>query len=600
MLSTFRRYTKAFIWVVVVAFVGTIIFAWGMDISGSKVRNDIVGTIDGGDIEYRMYQPYLDRLYQQEQGKSQVDLDAGVVNRLRQQAWDNLVADFLVDREIAKRKITVTTQELYAYLKYQPPQEFQQAEIFQTEGKFDYQKYLSAMADPRFTTLWAQAEQMYLPELRRIKLQSEIVTAVRVDENEIRDYFLDNNERAVVDVINANIVKYSGVVLDLSDAELQDYYNSHKDSYKNQERASLDYVAFSKDPTENDWELLRLESANIKRLLDEGEDFAELAKSYSEDNSAQQGGDLGWFGRGQMVKDFDAVAFSLPVGGVSAPVKTQFGWHIIKIEEKRQDPDGEKVHARHILLKIKASSTTLDLAYRNANSLQETISGSDLKGAAEKLGFEVKNTGLFAKDVAIPAIGYERNISKFAFSRKVGDISPIFETSAMVIVAKLAERVPEGIATFEEVKDKVKRDVTDFRAKQSCQQEIAAVWNQIQSGTAFDQAAKNLGVDLIPQSLVTRRGYIRGLGGDPRVIGTVFSLKNPGEMSGPVEYLKGWCIIKLGDRQSADLSTYGSMRDSLLQVLTGNKQQDIINAWYTDLLASAKVEDYLDEYFATR
>ena len=600
MLSTFRRYTKAFIWVVVVAFVGTIIFAWGMDISGSKVRNDIVGTIDGGDIEYRMYQPYLDRLYQQEQGKSQVDLDAGVVNRLRQQAWDNLVADFLVDREIAKRKITVTTQELYAYLKYQPPQEFQQAEIFQTEGKFDYQKYLSAMADPRFTTLWAQAEQMYLPELRRIKLQSEIVTAVRVDENEIRDYFLDNNERAVVDVINANIVKYSGVVLDLSDAELQDYYNSHKDSYKNQERASLDYVAFSKDPTENDWELLRLESANIKRLLDEGEDFAELAKSYSEDNSAQQGGDLGWFGRGQMVKDFDAVAFSLPIGGVSAPVKTQFGWHIIKIEEKRQDPDGEKVHARHILLKIKASSTTLDLAYRNANSLQETISGSDLKGAAEKLGFEVKNTGLFAKDVAIPAIGYERNISKFAFSRKVGDISPIFETSAMVIVAKLAERVPEGIATFEEVKDKVKRDVTDFRAKQSCQQEIAAVWNQIQSGTAFDQAAKNLGVDLIPQSLVTRRGYIRGLGGDPRVIGTVFSLKNPGEMSGPVEYLKGWCIIKLGDRQSADLSTYGSMRDSLLQVLTGNKQQDIINAWYTDLLASAKVEDYLDEYFATR
>ena len=600
MLSTFRRYTKAFIWVVVVAFVGTIIFAWGMDISGSKVRNDIVGTIDGGDIEYRMYQPYLDRLYQQEQGKSQVDLDAGVVNRLRQQAWDNLVADFLVDREIAKRKITVTTQELYAYLKYQPPQEFQQAEIFQTEGKFDYQKYLSAMADPRFTTLWAQAEQMYLPELRRIKLQSEIVTAVRVDENEIRDYFLDNNERAVVDVINANIVKYSGVVLDLSDAELQDYYNSHKDSYKNQERASLDYVAFSKDPTENDWELLRLESANIKRLLDEGEDFAELAKSYSEDNSAQQGGDLGWFGRGQMVKDFDAVAFSLPVGGVSAPVKTQFGWHIIKIEEKRQDPDGEKVHARHILLKIKASSTTLDLAYRNANSLQETISGSDLKSAAEKLGFEVKNTGLFAKDVAIPAIGYERNISKFAFSRKVGDISPIFETSAMVIVAKLAERVPEGIATFEEVKDKVKRDVTDFRAKQSCQQEIAAVWNQIQSGTAFDQAAKNLGVDLIPQSLVTRRGYIRGLGGDPRVIGTVFSLKNPGEMSGPVEYLKGWCIIKLGDRQSADLSTYGSMRDSLLQVLTGNKQQDIINAWYTDLLASAKVEDYLDEYFATR
>ena len=173
MLSQFRKYTKAFIWVVVVAFVGTIIFAWGMDITRSKTQKNIVGTIDGDDIEYRIYQPYLERLFQEQQAQGQAELSISQISQMRVQAWNNLVADYLMGREMAQRNIQVSDQEFYQFLKFQPPQELRQSEAFLTEGQFDYQKYLQALANPNYAGFWAQIEAMYRPELRKYKLQDQ-------------------------------------------------------------------------------------------------------------------------------------------------------------------------------------------------------------------------------------------------------------------------------------------------------------------------------------------------------------------------------------------------------------------------------------------
>ncbi len=600
MLSTFRKYTKVFIWVVVVAFVGTIIFAWGMDVTRSKTQKNIIGTIDGTDIEIRAYQNYYDRLYQQEQAQNQTELDIAALNTIRQQAWDNLVSDYLLNREIESRHISVTNDEFYAFLKYQPPMEIRQSETFLGEdGNFDYQQYLAALADPRFSNFWSQVEYMYRPELRKLKLQDQIVATVRVNEDEVREYYLNSNERATVEIINAPVSKYYNTDLDVSDEEVRSYYDGHQDDYEIGERMSLDYVMFSKDPTETDWELIKLEAEEIKRMLDQGDDFEELAISYSDDNSAQSGGDLGWFPRGRMVPEFDSAAFSLKIGEISDPVRTQFGWHIIRVDEKKND-GGEQIHARHILFKLKASSETLDKAFNNARALRDSIVDSDLDSAAEKLGFEVKNTGPFAENMPIPEIGYDRNIVKFAFEGELGATSQIYETDAMAVIVKIAEKFPEGITPFEEVSDKVRRDYINHLAKQKCQQDIAKIWASIEKGTAFDKASKEADYEPFTSKPISRQDYIRGIGGDPRIIGGVFSLSEPDDMSGPIEYLKGWCILKLVERKGADLTKYGEIRDSLLQLVTSQKQRDVFNAWYVDMVASAEIDDYLDDYFGRR
>jgi len=601
MLSTFRKYTKAFIWVVVIAFVGTIIFAWGMDVTRSKTQKNIIGTIDGNDIDYRTYQSYYDRLYQQEQAKTNNELDLATLNTIRQNAWDQLVADYLFNREIQDRHITVTNEEFYAFLKYQPPQEIQQSEAFRGEdGKFNYQQYLAALADPRYGSFWQQVEYVYRPELRKMKLQDQIISTVRVSEDEIRDYFMNAKESAKVEYVNCNVAKYADPNLEVSEDDLRNYYANHKEDYKADERVSLDYVMFSKDPTERDWELIKLEAEEIKRMLDEGDNFEELAMAYSDDASASNGGDLGWFGKGRMVKEFEDAAFALNVGEVSDPVRTQFGWHIIKVLDKKKDKDGEQIKASHILLKIKASSETLDKAYSSAQQLSDAISGSDLAGAAQELGDTVKTTGLFTEKSPIPDIGYVKNIVKFAFNNEIGTISPIFETDAMVVVAKVAQKVAAGVQDYDEVADQVRRDFIDFLAKQKCKEDIDKIWAEVQNGASLKKAAKDDGYDVIETNEITRKSFLRGIGNAPEVVGTIFGMENPGDISGPVEYLRGWCIIKLIDRVGADLAEYGQVHDSLQQVILQEKQRDLFNDWYLNMLASANIEDFIDEFFTNR
>lgn len=601
MLSHFRKYTKAFIWVVVIAFVGTIIFAWGMDITRSKAQKNIVGVIDGKDIDYRIYQPYLDRLYEQKQSQSQGDLSVSELSQMRQQAWDNLVADYLMGREMEKRNVQVTDQEFYQYLKYQPPQELQKSEAFMTDGKFDYQKYIAALADPRYGSFWAQVESAYRPQLRKLKLQDMIASTARVDENEIRDYYLDSNEKIVLSYVFSPVQEFAKGEVQATEDQLKEYYEAHKDDYKVDERANLEYVSFSKDPTEKDWALIKLDADEIKRMLDEGDDFEELAKAYSEDNTAQNGGDLGWFGRGRMVPEFDSAAFALKPGEISDPVRTKFGWHIIQTLEKKKDKDGEQVHARHILLKIKASSETVDLAFNSANALIADIGGSDLDAAAANLGDTVDTTGFFTENKAVPGIGYNRTITHFAFNQPVGSISPVIETDAQVMVAKIIERKPAGIASFDEVKGQVLTDFTDYLAKQKCQADINKIWADVQNnGNSLTKAAGASGYEIRTSRPITRMDYLIGVGGDPHIIGAAFALKNPGDMTGPIEYLKGWAILKLDERQSADLSKYNEVRDSLAQVILQNKQNTVVNDWYVDMLKNAHIQNYVEDYFANK
>jgi peptidyl-prolyl cis-trans isomerase D len=600
MLSTFRKFTKVVIWVVIIAFVGTIIFAWGMEVTRSKAQRNIVGSIDGKDIDYRVYQTYYDRLYQSKQAGTDQELDPTTLRQIRTQAWDNLVSEYLLNQQIEKRKIKETNEEVVAFLRYQPPTELQQNPEFQTDGKFDYQKYISAMTNPQAAQFWASVEAMYRPQLRVYKLQQEVVTAARVTEDELHDYFVATREKAKAEVINVPVIKFSEPGPEVSDDRLRQYYESHKEDYKTDERASLECVIFSKKPTEDDWLRIKKEADGIKARIDAGEDFADMAKSYSEDGSAKNGGDLGVFKKGSMVPEFEQVAFSLEPGQVSEPVRTRFGWHIIKVFSKQKDVSGEQVQASHILLRVQPSTETTDQAFRTANKVLDELSGSDLAAAAAGLSLKTEMTGSFAKNASIPKIGADRKINEFAFKNKVGAISPIYETDSAIVIAKIIEQSPAGIAPFELAKTSVRRDVVNQMAMESCRSEMERVDAQIKAGMPFETAGKDAGYPPITSDLISREGFIPGIGSDPYIIGTIFNLANPGDVSGPFKYNRGWAIAKLLERQSADLTQYATVRDSLEQTLLATKQRELFNAWYQNLMASAKIEDYLDEFFSIR
>jgi len=599
MLSTFRRYTKAFIWVVIIAFVGTIVLVWGMDITGYKSQSNIVGTIHGEKIDHNTFQPYYEREYEAEQSRTNgQELDDATIRQVKQVAWNRLVADILINRELEHRNIKETDDEVINFLRYQPPSFVQEVPAFQTDGKFDHNKYLAAMQDvgPEATRFWAQVEAVVRPELRRYKLQYQIASTARITEDEIHDYFIDTKEQANAQIIVVPVAKFNSSVIPPADTEIKDYYDKHKDEYKVGERASLDCLIFSKDPTEDDWTRVRLELLDAKDRIDAGEDFADLAKELSQDNSSSNGGDLGWFSRGQMVKEFDSAAFSLNVNQVSDPIRTIFGWHLIKVTDKRTEKGVEQIKASHILLRVNASTDTIDRLYKKANRILDNISNSDLAAAAAEDGMEIVNTGLFIRDASIPKVGVDKKISDFAFTNKVGTISSIFETDAAFVIAKVAKRIPAGTPSLDEILSQIKTDLLHEKAMQACQIEATKILGQVKGSGDFKQVAQRRGYDVVETGLITREGFIPGFGHDPIIIGTVFSLSNRGDLSLPVKFSRGYAIVKLVERQAVDATLYAQVHDSLEQVLLYTKQQEVINAWYKDLFDAAKAEYFPDRY----
>ena len=600
MLSTFRRFTKIVIWIVVVAFVGTIIFAWGMDITRSKAQKNFVGTIDGRDVDYKDFRPYLDRLYQQKQAATEEDLDAATVNSIRREAWDTYVADYLINQEIARRNISITDGELYQFIMANPPEDLKTNEAMMTNGKFDPQKFQELLANPQAAQYWKNYEPYYRNQLERNKLYTQIGMTARVSEQEIRDYFMNTNEKAKAEVINVTAMKFLNPGPEVTEDQVKSYYESHKEDYKVEDRASVDYIEFSKDPTEDDWELIHQEILAIKKQLNEGENFDSLAVAYSEDNSAKSGGDLGWFGAGRMVQPFNDAAFALKKGEISEPVRTKFGWHIIKVDDKRKGKDGDEVKARHILLKIKASQYTLEKAYNSAQGFLTAAEDKSFKNAAEELSLEIKNSGLFTETQSVPQLGNNRAINKYAFKNNVGTTPKMFENDAAIYVVKIAEKTKAGTAPFAEVKDRAEQDLKRFMAMNMAENEIKKIYAAIMGGKDFTKAAKEAEYDAFSSDLISRNGFLKVIGRDEAVIGGMFSLANPGDISKPIKYQRGYALLKLLERTSADPSKFAAVRDSLEQTLTREKSNTVLNTWYGELISSANVTDYLDEFFTAR
>ncbi|MCK5127434.1 MAG: peptidylprolyl isomerase [candidate division Zixibacteria bacterium] len=601
MLSSFRKIRKVVIYFVLVAFVGTIILVWGADVTRSKAEQNIIGTINGTDIDIQSYRPFVDRAYRQKQAQlGDEEMDAVVESQLRQDAWDQFVADYLLSQEIAKRKITVSDEEWYQFLKFNPPQDLQSNPAFQTDDKFDYQKYFGTLASPEAGAYWKNVEAMYRPELAKMKLQNQISSTVRVSEQEVQDYFTKTSEKAKVDIINISNVTFMTEGIDVSEEEIQNYYTEYKDNYEVDARASVDYVEFSKDPSERDWDIIEQDIIEIKAQIDAGDDFAELAIAYSEDNSAKDGGDLGWFTPGRMVEAFNDAAFALKNGEVSEPVRTKFGWHIIKADDRRKKDDTEEIKARHILLKIKASEETTNLAYRNAQEFLTLADDNSFDYAVDSMKIELKNTGLFTESSNIPQLGNNRSINKFAFKNDAGTISHIYENSASIVIVKVSEKIDAGFASLDEVKDQVTQDLKKEIAMQKCEEQINKAYETMKSGNDFALAAKDAGLVVTTSNLMARDGFLPGVGRDQLAIGTMFSLNNPGDYSAPVRYQRGYAMFKLIERKGADLTIYTAVKDSLQTIVLNSKVSETMNSWYANLIGGAEVEDYIDDFYSSR
>ncbi|MCP4704813.1 MAG: hypothetical protein GY865_09410 [candidate division Zixibacteria bacterium] len=464
-----------------------------------------------------------------------------------------------------------------------------------TDGKFDYQKYVNAMVNPENTQFWAGLENYVLPELKKYKLQEQIIGAVRVTPAEVMDAFLADKEKIKLGYINIKSNDFRGLVSEVTDEEIKKFYDENKENYKVDERAKIDFVMFRKDPSEGDWQNIRLQIQDVYDSAAAGADFAELAEIFSEDNSASNGGDLGWFKQGQMVGPFDSAVFAMEVGEVSQPIKTQFGYHVIKLLGTKED----ERNAAHVLFKVEASQETLDQALQFANDFAVTSRENGFETTAEEFSYEIKSSirAFDRDDLISPEIRTNSSIAEFALSNSVDEISDPFELQNFIVVAKVTERFPAGYSTMEEVTTNIQSDVKKEKYNQMALDTANTIYNSIKNGSTFNQASSTFGYSYEATELIKRNSVVPNVGRFPEITGAGFAIKEVNQSSGPVVYKNGVVIMKLLDKISADLEEFNQTQDSLKAVTLQQKQQDMYRQWYNDLVTNAEIVSYLDDFY---
>jgi peptidyl-prolyl cis-trans isomerase D len=300
----------------------------------------------------------------------------------------------------------------------------------------------------------------------------DFVDAVDVTPKALADYFLANQtkyklpeqRKAKYVIVSQDAVRPQ---VNVTEAQIEQYYQSHLADFSVPDRVKVSHILF-KTTGETPQQAAQTKATAEKVLaqIRAGANFAETAKKYSQDTSATQGGELGWIQRGQTVKAFENAAFSMKPGEISGLIKTEYGYHIIKVEA-RQYAHVQTLEEAKASIQKKLETQDLKAAQQAlANKLmhQAQLNPGDFDAVAKQYGLQPGETSLFAYDQAVPDLGNNQAFENLAFQLPVNAIGQPIEVPKGTAVIEVTEIVPEHLPKLNEVKSKVEQD---YRTEQS-------------------------------------------------------------------------------------------------------------------------------------
>ena len=597
MIDNMRKNMKFILGIVVICFVGMIVFSWGMRISGTggQHRPHFLGKVNGVKISYRQFQQSLRRVYQQEKERSGAEPD---IDRLREQTWNDIVRQILLSQALKEEKIAVSNTELITYMRNNPPQFVREQKALQdSSGNFDFARYQQFLDDPA-TYRNSNAKQflLYLEQyvarsLQLQKLQERILGTVKVTEPEVREHYVDQNEKVKVSYIFAGPDMFRDSEVKVDQDEIKRYYEQHKQEFREEEKRRCKFVVWEKRPSVADEEAVRVEAETVAAEIREGANFDELAKELSDDDAtASKGGDLGWFGRGQMVEAFEKAAFALKTGQISDPVKTPFGWHIIKLVARKKEAGEEKIRASHILFKVEPSQKTLETLRKEAEDFISSAQKEGFQAATKARGLEIKDTGFFSKDGYIPGIGRAKSLVEFAFKSDPGEISPVYENRTGFWVLQLEEKKEAGIRPLEEVGADIKRKLEEEQRRERAEQTLEKAAALLKEGASLEEAAEAVSLEVKTAGPFSRSDYLPDIGTKNQFVSAAFRLQ-PGETSGIVSTDRGYYIIKVLEKHPIDEKDFQAQKEEIRKKLLSQRQYEAYSSWLANLKQRAKIVD---------
>jgi peptidyl-prolyl cis-trans isomerase D len=434
----------------------------------------------------------------------------------------------------------------------------------------------------------------------KVKLSMVTLTAdsfradVSVTDAEVSSYF-DAHAKDFT-IPEKRKIRYLLVDLDairakitVAPADIEAAYNSSIDQYTTPEQIRASHILFS--TTGKNEDEVRARAEDVLKQARAGADFAELARKYSDDEAtAKLGGDLDYFSRGRMVPEFDAAAFNLKVGQISDLVKTQYGFHIIKVTDR-------KAATVKPLDEVKDQITdqlTLERAQAQAAAIGDTISGqlasaADLDRVARAQGLTVQESGFFSRDEPIANLGMAPDVTSQAFQMTEGQLAKNVRSSRGIVFMTLTGIQPAYVPKLDEVKDKVHDAVVLEKARALSAERAKSIDAQLKKAPDFAKAAQALKLEAKDTDFVTRDSSLPDIGTSPAVDQAAFSL-DKGAVSDPITTDAGTTIIKVVDKVEATPETFEAQKDKFREQLLEDRRDRFFNAYMTKAKEKMRIQ----------
>jgi peptidyl-prolyl cis-trans isomerase D len=596
MLRTMREKTKIIMLVLSVAFVGWLIFDVGMGVTGRNqgASSQDVGVVNGSPIKYQewleAYRVASDQERQRNPGQNLTREDQKV---LEDGAFEQLVQARLLRDEYRKRSIVVTDREIVDAARRYPPEEVTSAKDFQTDGQFDPQKWQRFLASGTQPEFLSALEQRYRSELPRLKLLEQVTSDIYVADAKLWTIYRDQRDSVV---LKAMVIRPDQAVADASvhvtSQDLQTYYDAHREEMSRPARAVVSYVGIPKLPEPVD-SIAAVNRAHVLRdSIAKGADFAAVARAESADSgSRKDGGQLPTFGRGQMAPPFEQAAFRAPVGQVSEPVVTAFGVHLIKVEKRTAD----SVTARHILVPIARTGARLDSLESRADSLdrlaaEQTEPGA-LDSAAKRMSLGIQRGARIAQGQPV-VLGRYRipNVGIWAFEAKVGETSPVIETSGAYYVFRLDSLVPAGVPALSEVEAQVRDGVVREKKRAAAEAIARDAERRLGGGQNLDQVAAALRLPVQTIGPFARTSTVPLLGTATEAVGVAFRMR-VGERSRLLSSPDGFFFVEPTRRVRADSAAWEKQKEDQRLAVIRAARQVRVQSYFESLRREARVVD---------
>jgi peptidyl-prolyl cis-trans isomerase D len=599
-----RKMRSSAKWVMLIlsmAFVGWLVFDWVQSRGGnlSSEINPVVGEVGGQEIRYSDWNVYLQNQLQvaRAQRGSLTEEDVRVV---REQAWSELVSQALLQSELERLNIGVSDEEIRQAFLTQPPPEFLTHPAFQTEGRFDIQKYQRFFADPSTDeTMLLQIESYYRTVLPRNKLQSVIQEGIYVSEEEAWRFFRDTNETVRVRFVTLDpsaAVPDSLVIVSAS--EVRDYYDANEEEFERPATARVNMLSLALRPTMADTAAAFSRADSLRQRILDGEEFADVARLESGDSiSAERGGDVGRLTRDALDATLADAAFSLAVGAVSEPVQSPFGYHLLQVDDRIADT----VALRQIYVPIAASAATEDSVFGLMDRLEELALRSDLPTAADSLGLVLRQDVTLADGADfVQGAGALGVAPEWALDEEIelGELSPFFENASGFHLFELLGRQDAGRIPLQDVELTIRERLSRERRQTVAHDVVQRAVDALASGAALEALAEQLGSSVQEAGPFKRGDFVPGLGQGTEALGEAFGLP-VGATSGAVDAGTAVAVLEVVERVEADRGEFDQAREVLLQQLTFERRQDYVQRWLAALQATTEIRDLRDRLTTT-